>query len=318
MALEVTLQVCFFCVEKSSGCHVPRMLKHYGAFCYTERRGKAWRCPGLGLDRGFHVPALRLRSKPFPLCPAQPRKRMPAVSQRPLCLALHWLARRAGEGRRRRRRRRAQALINYLRPSGVGLPPAIWLRDGREGAAAREGGGGRAREEERRKEGAREKKGRDRARKGKPPTPLAGSPFEVGASTPGASLTAPPGGRVFLPVSSTPPPVWFMEKKKMVTQVRAALRCSAQYPSPPLPSPPCCLQGRGARERLAVFLPVAREPPPPPFNGLCKEGCCVCALECDCAAPPAHSAPWQIPVSCAVQLQLRKEPVGIDLSTSLS
>lgn len=30
-----------------------------------------------------------------------------------------------------------------------------------------------------------------------------------------------------------------------------------------------------------------------------------------------HPAPWQIPVSCAVQLQLRKDPVGICLPLCL-
>lgn len=111
----------------------------------------------------LHVPRAQMCKylSPQPHTPAERAPRLQKAS-----VSLNWTCQPGREeGEWRRRRRRAFALINYLRHLEVGLPSAIWLRNGRE----LEGGGGRgereretAREEEKRKEETLEKKGRKR------------------------------------------------------------------------------------------------------------------------------------------------------------
>lgn len=115
---------------------------------------------------------------------------------------------------RRGRRRRALALINYLRHSGVELPSAIWLRYGRE--LRRRRAGERRREEEKRKEETRAQGRQEKSRSRGTPPPSLGCHSETGrgAKRRGGFATAPPGGRDFLPLSSTPSRFGLWRKRK--------------------------------------------------------------------------------------------------------
>lgn len=120
------------------------------------------------------------------------------------------------------------ALINYLRHSGVELPSAIWLRYGRE--LRRRRAGERRREEEKRKEETRAKGRQEKSRsRGNSPS-LSRLPLGDGARSKEARrfCHSPTWRKGFSSPLLHTLPLWFMEKKKMVTQVRL---CVAAAPA---------------------------------------------------------------------------------------
>lgn len=150
-----------------------------------------------GPERG-RLPRPRTPEGPCARCPARAEDASSLPEAPP-----SWLCKGRAGGRRGRGR--ALALINYLRHSGAGLAPAIWLRYGRE-LRRRRAGESRAERKRKERKGrhtSARRKGGEAGSRGSPRQPSLALQTRRGRRRGRAGpATAPPGGRAFLP----PPP----------------------------------------------------------------------------------------------------------------